>query len=198
MRRNVLTKLLKSQVLYKAKVFFFMFVTKCHLSDLQLGVNYSFFFWRLPLKCDFCEWHWAKPLNNVAAQREKPIRPALSKTLREQDRLMRMNGRLLTHKLVHSACIQFSSSVPPPPSLCLQFFILDFFFFGSVSMWVSCLANIFCLFPDLAFVNIRQRWQVILIYYNTFCPNWFCLKNASNILPINNNRNLCRSLMWLK
>lgn len=130
-----------------------------------------FLFWRLPLKCDFCEWHWAKPLNNVAAQREKPIRPALSKTLREQDRLMRMNGRLLTHKLVHSACIQFSSSVFPPLSLSLT--LSTVFYFGSVSMWVSCLANIFYLFPDLAFVNILQCWQVILIYYNKFCPNWF-------------------------
>lgn len=112
-----------------------MFVTKCHLSDLQLSVNYSFFFWRLPLKCDFCEWHWAKPLNNVAAQREKPIRPALSKTLREQDRLMRMNGRLLTHKLVHSACIQFSSSVPPL-SLSLSLTLSTVFYFGFF-FWVS-------------------------------------------------------------
>lgn len=126
---------LKVKSYIKKKFFFFMFVTKCHLSDLQLSVNYSFFFWRLPLKCDFCEWHWAKPLNNVAAQREKPIRPALSKTLREQDRLMRMNGRLLTHKLVHSACIQFSSSVPPL-SLSLSLTLSTVFYFGFF-FWVS-------------------------------------------------------------
>lgn len=69
----------------------------------------------------------------MAAQREKPIRPALSKTLREQDRLMRMNGRLLTHKLVHSACIQFSSSVPPPLSV-YSFLFWIFFFWVSLNV----------------------------------------------------------------
>lgn len=63
----------------------------------------------LSLMCDCCEWQQAKPLNKVGVQREKPISPALAETLREQDRLMRINGRPRTHRLVHSACIQFSS-----------------------------------------------------------------------------------------
>lgn len=55
------------------------------------------FFQRLPLECDCSEWCWVKPLNKVGVQREKPISPALSETLREQDRLMRMNGRPPAH-----------------------------------------------------------------------------------------------------
>lgn len=93
-------------------------------------------FLRLPLKCDCSEWRWAKPLNKVGVQCEKPISPALSETLREQDRLMRMNGKPPAHYLVHSACIQF----------CISFFF-------SVSLTVNKkLGKRFKLvFPDLLF-----------------------------------------------
>lgn len=66
-----------------------MFVSKCHLSDLQHSGNDPFF--KTALKCDRSER--AKPLNKVGVRHEKPISPALSETLRERDRLMRMNGR---------------------------------------------------------------------------------------------------------
>lgn len=66
-------------------------------SPTQCKLSLFFFFLSLLLKCDCREWRWAKPLNKVGVRREKPICPALSETLREQDRLMRMNGRPPTH-----------------------------------------------------------------------------------------------------
>lgn len=72
-----------------------MFGTKCHLSDLQHSVNYSFL--KPVAEVYLYEWQWAKPLNKVGVQREKPISPALCEMLRGQDRLMRMNGRPPTH-----------------------------------------------------------------------------------------------------
>lgn len=67
------------------------------LSCFCLNAICQLFFLRLPLKCDCSEWRWAKPLNKVGVQREKLISPALSETLREQDRLMRMNVGPPTH-----------------------------------------------------------------------------------------------------
>lgn len=122
-----------------------MFLSKCHLSALQHSVNYPLFFLRLPLKCDCGEWRWAKPLNKVGVQREKPISPALSETLREQDRMMRMNGRPPTHKLVHSACIQFCISV--------------FFFFP---------LSVFILFFSQSPYK-QEAWQFFFFFFVLVC-----------------------------
>lgn len=103
-----------------------MFVTKCYLSDLQPSVNDPFSL-RQPLKCDCSEWRWAKPLDKVGVQRGKPISRALSETLREQDRLMRMNGGPPT-PLASSLCIY---------SISISIFFPSVFIIFSVSLTVN-------------------------------------------------------------